>query len=270
MSRPITFLSDYGTADEFSGVCRAVVARIAPAVPVIDLTHGIPRHAVRHGAFVLANALPFAPAGVHLAVVDPGVGSERRPVAVRVASEERLLVGPDNGLLAPAIAALGGAREAVDLTDSPFRLTPVSATFHGRDLFAPVAARLADGAALAEAGAPIEPASLAALEFPEPLIEPQRIVAHVLHADGFGNVLLDVSAADLADTFLRAGEYAALETGEARLTLRFATTFSDVVPDEALLYEDSSGSLAIAINQGSAAATLGLAADDEVTISSPR
>lgn len=270
VSRPVTFLSDYGTADEFAGVCRAVIARIAPAVTVIDLTHGIPRHAVRQGAFVLAGALPFAPAGVHLAVVDPGVGSKRRPVAVRVDSEERLLVGPDNGLLAPAIATLGGAREAVDLTASPFRLTPLSATFHGRDLFAPVAARLAAGAELAEAGAPVEPASLAALELPRPLIERRRILAHVLHVDAFGNALLDVGPAELSDTFLRKGESAALEIGGSPLTLPFTATFSDVAPGEPLLYEDSSRRLAIAINQGSAASALRLAPDDEVTISPPR
>lgn len=268
--RPITFLSDYGADDEFAGVCRAVIARLAPAAPLIDLTHGIPRHAVRQGAFVLANALPYAPPGVHLAVVDPGVGSERRPVAVRAAKEERLLVGPDNGLLAPAIAALGGALEAVDIASSPFRLTPVSATFHGRDIFAPVAARLAAGASLAEAGAPLDPDSLAALELPEPRIEPDRIVAHVLHADGFGNVLLDVAADDLGETFLQPGGHALLEFGGTRLTVRFAATFGDVAADEALLYEDSSRSLGIAINQGSAAATLGLAPDDEIAISPPR
>ena len=110
MARPITFLSDYGTDDEFAGVCRAVIARIAPEAKVIDLTHGIPRHAVRQGAAVLAHALPFAPAGIHLAVVDPEVGTERRAVAVRAAEEDRILVGPDNGLLWPAIERLGGPR----------------------------------------------------------------------------------------------------------------------------------------------------------------
>jgi S-adenosylmethionine hydrolase len=264
MSRPITFLSDYGSVDEFAGVCRAVIACIAPDATVIDLTHGIPRHAVRQGAFVLANALPFAPAGIHLAVVDPGVGSERRAVAVQVASEERILVGPDNGLLAPAVAALGGAEEAVDLRDSTFRLEPVSATFHGRDLFAPVAANLAAGAELAEAGSPIDLDSLVALELPEPLIEEQRIVAHVLHVDSFGNLILNVRVTQLADTFLQPGERSTLEAGKARLALPFGNAFSDVPADEPLLYEDSSGFLAIAINQVSAAEVLGLGPDDEV------
>src|SRR5436190_4616156 len=160
MARPITFLSDYGYEDEFAGVCRAVIARIAPDARVIDLTHGISRHAVGEGALALAGALPFAPAGIHLGIVDPGVGSPRRAVAVRAASERRILVGPDNGVLWPAIKRLGGAVEAVDVSLSAWRLEPISATFHGRDVFAPVAAHLAAGAKLIEAGAPLDPRDL--------------------------------------------------------------------------------------------------------------
>ncbi|MGZ8665797.1 MAG: SAM hydrolase/SAM-dependent halogenase family protein, partial [Solirubrobacterales bacterium] len=169
MSRTITFLSDYGYSDEFAGVCRAVMARIAPDSRIIDVTHGVRRHAVRQGAILLANSLPHAEPGVHLAVVDPGVGSERRPVAL-LANEDRILVGPDNGVLAPATAALGGAREAVDLSASQFRQEPFTATFHGRDLFAPISARLAAGAALSEAGEPLDPSTLTALELPRPRI----------------------------------------------------------------------------------------------------
>ena len=139
MARPITFLSDYGYEDEFAGICRAVIAAIVPEAAVIDLTHGIKRHAIRQGAAVLANALPYAPPGVHLAVVDPGVGSPRRAVAVMVGSDDRVLVGPDNGLLWQAIERFGGAVDAVDVSLSRFRLEPISATFHGRDVFAPVA-----------------------------------------------------------------------------------------------------------------------------------
>ena len=156
---PISFLSDYGDEDEFAGVCRAVIRQIAPDAPIIDLTHGIGRQGIRHGALALANALPFCPPGIHLAVVDPGVGTDRRPVAVTTMEEGRFLVGPDNGLLWPAIERFGGAARAIDLAGSPFRLEPVSATFHGRDLFAPVAAHLALGARLDEAGAKFEPAS---------------------------------------------------------------------------------------------------------------
>ena len=134
--RPITFLSDYGYEDEFAGVCRAVIAQIAPGAPLIDLSHGITRQDVRQGAIALANASPSCPPGVHLAVIDPGVGSPRRAVGV-AAAEGRYLVGPDNGLLSRALDRLGGALDAVELSRSPFRLEPVSATFHGRDLFAP-------------------------------------------------------------------------------------------------------------------------------------
>ena len=150
--RPVTFLSDYGTADEFVGVVHAVIARIAPDARVIDISHGIQRQDVLQGALMLARTLPYAPAGVHLAVVDPEVGARRRAIALRTADEDRLLVGPDNGLLLPASERFGGIVEAVEISASPWRLEPVAATFHGRDLFAPVAARLASGAPLAEAG----------------------------------------------------------------------------------------------------------------------
>ena len=188
MARPITFLSDYGYDDEFAGVCKAVIARIAPEARVVDLTHGIARHDIRQGAAVLANALPFAPPGVHLAVVDPEVGTERRAVAVRVADEDRVLVGPDNGLLWPAIERLGGPREAADISLSPFRLEPLSATFHGRDVFAPVAATLAQGATLREVGTPLAPDALTTLESSQARIEDGRTLAHVAYFDGYGNV----------------------------------------------------------------------------------
>ena len=267
MARPITFLSDYGYADEFAGVCRAVIARIAPEARVIDITHGLPRHAVRQGAVLLAHALPFAPAGVHLAIVDPGVGTERRPVAMRVGDEERILVGPDNGVLSLAVQGLGGAVEAVDLTASAHRLEPVTSTFHGRDLFAPVAAHLALGAALAEAGEPVEPSTLTRVELPEPRIYPDRIVAHVVYVDGFGNVALNLSHEQLASTFLRLGERVDVDAGGTKITVPFGQTFGDVGPGEGILYEDSSRSLALAINRESAAELLGLTPDDEVVLS---
>ena len=203
MVRPITFLSDYGTNDEFAGVCRAVIARIAPTAQVIDLTHGIPRHDVVQGAAVLANALPYTPAGVHLAVVDPGVGSPRKAVAVRVTDDDRILVGPDNGLLAPAIERLGGATEAADVSLSDVRLEPISATFHGRDVFAPIVAHLAVGATLADLGEPIDADELVQLERIEPIIDPgRRVVAAISYVDRFGNLALALSGDQLVDTGL--------------------------------------------------------------------
>ena len=265
---PITFLSDYGYDDEFAGVCRSVVVRIAPDAQVIDLTHGIAPGDVRHGALALANALPHAPAGVHLAVVDPGVGTSRRAIAVRVGGERRILVGPDNGLLWPAIERLGGSLEAVDLSASPFAAQTVSASFHGRDLFAPVAARLALGARLEEAGEPLDAGSLARVSIPRPIVAADHLVAHVLYLDRFGNVALDARRADLNRIGIAPGAQLALELGERRVEAGYVTTFAEVGPGEALLYEDSSERLAIAINRGDAAEELALAVDDRVVIRS--
>jgi S-adenosylmethionine hydrolase len=263
--RPITFLSDYGYEDEFAGVCRAVISQIVPGAPVIDLTHGIARQDVRQGAIALANALPSCPPGVHLAVVDPGVGSDRRAVAV-AAAEGRLLVGPDNGLLSRALDRLGGALEAVELSRSPFRLEPVSATFHGRDLFAPVAAHLALGARLEEAGESIDPAALVTLDLPTPTISAREVVAHAIHADGYGNVTLDVDASMLADGPLRQGERLEVRAPDGRFEALWARTFADVGPADVLLFEDSSGALALAVSGGSAAGLLDLQPDREVTL----
>ena len=265
-TRPITFLSDYGYEDEFAGVCRAVIARIAPDADVIDLTHGVHRHAVAEGAAVLANALPYAPAGVHLAVVDPGVGSPRRAVAVRVATEDRLLVGPDNGLLWPAIERLGGATEAVDVSLSDLRLEPISATFQGRDVFAPVAAHLARGAPLADSGEAIDAGSLVRIDAPEPVIEPGRVVAHVVSVDRFGNAALDLADRHLPQSGLRMGRPVTVDVGGSPRDAVFALTFADVPDGGMLLYEDSNGSLALAINRGDASAELGVIPGAEVTL----
>jgi hypothetical protein len=264
--RPITFLSDYGYEDEFAGVCRAVIARIAPEARVIDLTHGIARHDVRQGAAVLANALPFAPPGVHLAIVDPEVGTERRAVAVRVAQDERVLVGPDNGVLWPATERLGGPLEAADISLSPFRLEPLSATFHGRDVFAPVAATLAQGATLGEVGVPLPPNALTALESSEARIEGGRTAAQVVYIDRFGNAVLDVGEARLPETGLRLGQHVVVETAAGSAEAVFARTFADVGPGGLLLYVDSYRNLALAVNRGSGAETLGVAAGDEVVL----
>jgi S-adenosylmethionine hydrolase len=259
----VTFLSDYGLDDDFVGVCHGVIARIAPDVRVIDVTHGIARHDVRAGALVLRRALPYMPAGVHLAVVDPEVGGARRAVALRCADEQRVLVGPDNGLLMAAAKRFGGVVEAVDVGRSPLRLEPVSASFHGRDLFAPVAAHLAAGSAsLAEAGAPLDPAELVQLELPRARATDAGLVTHVLHADRYGNVVLDAGDEDLAGSGLRPGHAVTLNGRRAL----YATTFADVPAGGLLLYEDGYRVLSLAVNRGSALAVLGLDLDDEVLI----
>jgi S-adenosyl-L-methionine hydrolase (adenosine-forming) len=264
--RPVTFLSDYGTADEFVGVVHAVIARLAPEARVIDLTHGIPRHRVLQGALTLARTLPYAPAGVHLAVVDPEVGARRRAVALRTADEDRLLVGPDNGLLLPAAERFGGIAEVVEVSESPWRLEPVAATFHGRDLFAPVAARLAAGAALAEAGPPLEPVELVPLDVPYPRSADGALVATVIGVDGFGNVSLLAGHSDLAAAGLRIGRPVVVSARAGRLDATYARTFADVRPGDALVYEDAARTAAVAINTGDAAAMLRVRPGDEVTI----
>jgi S-adenosylmethionine hydrolase len=266
MTRPITFLSDYGLTDEFVGVVHGVIAGICPDARVIDLSHGVPRQDVRAGAAMLARALPYAPAGVHLAVVDPEVGARRRALALRTAEQDRLLVGPDNGLLLPAAERFGGIAEAVEITASPWRLEPVSATFHGRDLFAPIAARLACGEPLASAGTPVEPGELVAAELTEPRHEPGALVAHVVASDTYGNAVLDAAHRDLVESGLKLGDPVAVRTGSRRVRGVVARTFADVGSGTLLLYEDASGSLALAVNGGDAAALLGVRAGDEVRL----
>ncbi len=267
VARPITFLSDYGTADEFAGVCRAVIARIAPDARVIDLSHGIVRHDVGQGAAVLANALGYAPAGVHLAVVDPGVGTARRPVAVAAVEDERVFVGPDNGLLSLAVDRFGGAAEAVDISASPVRLEPVSATFHGRDLFAPVAAHLALGDRLAGLGEPVDPATLATIDRGGPEVEPGlRLEAEVGHVDAFGNLSLIATAADADDAGFEVGSRLRVRGPHLSAEAVYALTFADAEPGDMVLLVDSAYSLALAVNRGDASRQLDLDPGDRVVL----
>jgi S-adenosylmethionine hydrolase len=262
----VTFLSDYGQQDEFVGVCHGVLVGLAPTSRIIDVTHGIARHDVRAGAIVLRNALPYMPAGVHLAVVDPQVGAARRAVALRCAEEERVLVGPDNGLLMLAAERFGGAIEAVDIGRSPWRLEPVSATFHGRDVFAPVAAALSRGEPLAGAGEPIGVDELTPLELPSAEVREGGLVAHALVSDRFGNVILDATHDDLAAVGLRAGATLDVRAEGRTHRARFTFTFADVGEGELLLYEDAQRQLALAVNRGSAQEALGVGRDAELRL----
>jgi hypothetical protein len=266
VSRPvITLLSDYGESSEFPGICRGVIAKICPDAVIVDITHAIARHDIRHGALVLRNALPYMPIGVHVAVVDPQVGSERRAVALRLA-DDRVLVGPDNGLLSVAAASGGGAVEAIDISRSPHRLEPVSATFHGRDVFAPVAAAIASGEPLAAAGEPLDLADLAMLELPRPHRDGDAIVAHALLVDVYGNVTLDLRHEDLPGTGLAYGRAVDVSAGGRNRRATFTSTFADVPAGELLLYEDASRTLALAVNRGDAAGELSLEPEAEVRL----
>jgi S-adenosylmethionine hydrolase len=264
--RPITFLTDYGIRDEFAGVCRAVIAGIAPDATVIDLTHVVDRHDIGHGAAALAAAVPFAPPGVHLAVVDPGVGTERRAVAIRAATDERMFVGPDNGLLMSAVERLGGAVEAVDISATPVRLEPVSATFHGRDLFAPVAAHLALGAPLGDLGEPFDAQTLVKLERPAAAVEPGRLTTSVVRVDGFGNAGLTATADDGAVAGLAIGSQLVVSAPDGEHHAVHAVTFADAGEGGLVLYINALGNLGLAVNRGSAAEQLGLEPGDELVL----
>lgn len=263
----ITFLSDYGYNDEFVGVCHGVLATWCPQAQVIDITHGIARHDIRAGAVALRGAVAYMPPGVHLAVVDPDVGTARRAVALRTAARNHLLVGPDNGLLALAAERLGGVVEAVDVGQSPYRLEPVCATFHGRDIFAPVAAALAGGAQLSGVGEPFAPVDLIGLDLPRSSIEDDgTLVAQVRAIDRFGNTQLNVEHADIANFGLAHGAAVGLEVVDGRFDARYVNAFGEGAPDELLVYEDAQQQLAIAINRGSASERLDLGLDSEVRL----
>ena len=252
MTRSIVFLTDYGLGDEFVGVCHGVMARIAPDTRVIDLTHRVPRQDVLAGAVALARAARFMPSdAVFVAVVDPGVGSERRPIAVEAASGA-VLVGPDNGLLSMTWVELGGAVRAAEIASYEVLLHPVSRTFHGRDVFAPAAAHLATDFPFEELGPPLPVGSLAELELATPMVTSGYIGARVVSIDGFGNVQLNVRPADLE----KAGLSDPLEVGGR--TIPRAATFSDVPQGQPAAIVDSQGYLALVVNRGSAAELLNL------------
>jgi len=262
---PISFLSDYGYEDEFVGVCHGVIQRVAPGATVIDIGHGVPRHDVRSGALTLRNALQFMPKGVYMAVVDPEVGTARRPLALRCVGGH-LLVGPDNGVLWPTIERCGGVEVAIDIAHSPYRLEPVSATFHGRDLFAPVAARLALETPIENTGLPVPVDDLVRLDLPRPKVAQGEVTARVVSVDRFGNVQLNVYPDQMAKAGLRIGEPVRVQAGRLGRRASYARTFADAEPGEAVVYEDSSRLVAVALNGDSAAAALGLVPDAEVKL----
>lgn len=262
----IGFLTDYGDRDGFAAVCHGVIAAIAPDTRVIDISHQVPPHDVRHGGRVLARVAEHLPPTIYLGVVDPGVGTDRRGILLR--SGASLLVGPDNGLLPPAADVLGGIDEARATTNSELWLSSVDATFHGRDIFAPVAAHLANGRALADVGEPVDPDEVVRL--PEPVCEfdGNVLTAEVTYIDHFGNVQLapegefrERLGADGAVVELRRRR-----TGKPTGRAKLAQAFGAVDPGELLLYVDSDGRLAIAVNSGSAAGQLGLIGGDIVTL----
>ena len=245
----VTLLSDFGLRDEFVGVMEGVIAAIAPDARVIHLTHGIAPQAVLQGALVLEQALPYLPTGVHVAVVDPGVGSNREAIAVRT-RDGRFLVGPDNGLLLLAADAVGGVEAAHGIANQALMRHPVSSTFHGRDVFAPVAAHLARGVPLAECGPPLDRDALVRVEVPTPTISDGTIGAAALAVDRFGNVSLNVRPPDLERAGFLPGTELEVVTGGGRVLARRERTFGGLRRGEVVLFDDSSGRAALAVASG--------------------
>ena len=262
--RYLSFLTDYGLDDGFVAACHGVAARIAPHAAIIDVTHLVPPGDVRRGAAVLAQTAPYLPPAVHVAVVDPGVGTARRGVAV--AAGDSVFIGPDNGLLSWAVTASGGAARAFSLTNRELWLANVMATFHGRDIFMPVAAHLADGTELTATGPEIDVADLVTLPAPERLIRDSVAEGEVLTVDRFGNVQLSITASDAAQIGLQPGTTAHIRSGRHRLAIPYREMFGAVAPGELVTYADSAGLVAIAVNGGNAAERLGLPPGARVSI----
>ena len=246
----ITFLSDFGLKDDFVGTCHGVMKRIAPEAQIIDITHGIPPTAVLEGALVLANTVGYMPVGVHLAVVDPGVGGPRRALVLRDA-DERLYVGPDNGLLLPA-ASRAGIAAAYELANPEFALESISRTFHGRDLFSPAAAHLARGVPPESLGPPLDPDGLVNLDLPMPVFEERALIATLLYVDSFGNIALNLTREDVERMGIVSGTRVELELAGERYYAVMARTFADARPGDVILYEDSYANMSVAISRGSA------------------
>ncbi len=260
----VSFLSDYGRTDEFVGVVHSVLHQLCPGVRVVDVTHDVPAFDVRAGGLALARSVQYLAPGVVLAVVDPGVGTARRRIAVEVGDGASVLVGPDNGLLAPAVAMVGGASRAVVLTDTSHHLEAAGPLFDGRDVFAPVAARLCAGVPLEEFGEPIDPAALVpGLMGVSRLEDDGTIAAEVLWVDRFGNVQLNLGPDDLPP----GTESVELRLGGSRHTARRVRAFSEVTPGGLGLAVDSYGMLAVVADRSSAAEELRAAAGDEVVVS---
>ena len=258
----ISFLSDYGRRDEFVGVVHSVIRATAPGVAVIDITHDVPRHDVRAGGLALARSAQYLCPGVVLAVVDPGVGSDRRGVALEVGGGQSILVGPDNGLLAPAVAMVGGATRAVSLTNPEYHLPAPGPTFDGRDVFAPVAAALCAGATLDDVGDDIDVHSLVPGLLPVVREDGDDLVGEVLWVDHFGNCQLNVDPDDLEGW----GDTLRLQLGGEARVARRVRTYGDIGEGQIGLVVDSYGLVSIALDRLPADSELGIRPGAEVRL----
>jgi S-adenosyl-L-methionine hydrolase (adenosine-forming) len=261
----VSFLSDYGTTDEFVGVVKSVIRSVAPHALVIDITHEIPPHDLRTGGLALVRSAQYLAPGVILAVVDPGVGTDRRGVAVEVAGGAGVFVGPDNGLLASAVAMTGGADRAVELTNPDYQLAAPGPTFAGRDVFAPAAAHLCNGVDLGDLGPAIDPITLRPGILPLSETTATGVKAEVLWIDRFGNVQLNVDPDDIA--FL--GDRLQVRFGESDRSVRTGgrvSTYGDLKQGQLGVIVDSYGLVSLALDRSSAAAELKLRPGDAVSL----
>jgi len=263
--RPICFLSDFGLGDDFVGLCKGVMLRIAPEAPVIDLTHQVPGFAVEEGAEILEHATHYMPENtVYLAIVDPGVGTERRALALSTISGA-LLVGPDNGLMIPAAEALGGIECAISLTNADYHLRPVSNTFHGRDVFSPATAYLATGLAPSKLGEIVDPASLARLKLPGIERESSNTFSvAIIGVDRYGNARLSATAEEAGLRFGALLKVEAAENGE--MPVRYVETFGHSKVGDLVLVPDSHRRLSLSVNKGHAFRALGLKTNGRVRL----
>ena len=266
-NRPfVSLTSDWGMRDPSAAICRGVVLNIAPEALIVDVTHEVDKYNIRHGALMLWCALPFLPIGAHVCVVDPGVGTARRPIAIETGRGD-YLVGPDNGVLLPGAERLGGIVRVHQIENAQYRLPVVTSTFHGRDLFTPAAAHLSLGVPLDSFGPRVDPEKLTPIDWPPVIARDNELETSVIYRDTFGNVKLAGLAADFAAalpeiTYGDKVEVRFGKSGAKATSMTWAQTFGQVSADDYLVYEDSYGRLCIAQNQGDAAKTLGL---DELT-----
>jgi S-adenosylmethionine hydrolase len=263
----VSFLSDYGLVDEFVGVCKAVMLGLAPELTIVDVSHDIPAHDVKAGALTLVRAVQYLPDGIVLAVVDPGVGTDRRAIAVE--TESGYFLGPDNGLLAPAVAMIGGAERAVSLTNEEYHLASPGPTFAGRDILAPAAGYLARGVPFDELGEAIDPIGMVPGLVSLPNEEGGTIVGEVWWVDHFGNCQLNIDPAELQALGVDVGGSLELRFGGQARMARWVGTYADAKPSELVLLVDSYGLLAVALDRRSAAAELGLHAGSGITVVPP-
>jgi S-adenosylmethionine hydrolase len=261
----ITFLSDYGLEDEFVGVCRGVLKRFAPTVEIIDIAHGIPPQDVAAGATVLAQAVRYMPPAVHLAIVDPGVGTMRRAVVIGTATGPPL-IGPDNGLLSLAADVLGGATQAFEIENEELFLEAPSRTFHGRDIFAPIAARLALGMSPEEVGPAVPVEQLLRIEIPNAKVDDDHIHARIVQIDHFGNLQLNFGRDEIEGIGVLLGDEIEVRIGGRSFKAPYTLAFSEVATGRLLLLEDSHRHLTLAVSMGNARDTLEARRGDAVIV----